>query len=86
MTQKKEKIVPAEEQLNALLAEMKKDLEAKEFDVMQAIQDLSHRGCVLNMRRLYMDMCLQYAGDPKNGVDESDRLDMIRFFEVLNVL
>lgn len=86
MHQEKETVSNAEQKLEALTAQIAAEREAREFNVMQAIQDLDHGDSIFNMRRLFFDMSLQYASDPKNAVDDSDRLDMLQMFEVLNVM
>lgn len=86
MKQEKEVIGTVEEQFAALTKQVADEREAKEDNIMQAIQYLEHDGCVLHTRRLYMDMCLQYASDHHNAVDDHDRLTMLSLFEVLNVM
>lgn len=86
MQQEKENKETVEKQFEMLKDQLEQDRVNKEMNVMQAVQDLETIGCLLNTRRLYFDMCLQYAGDSKNGVDDDDRLNMLSLFEVLNVM
>lgn len=86
MTNQKENTATVQKQLNSLRKQIATEREAKDWGIMQAATSLHQDGCVLNTRRLFFDMCLQYSGDPKNGVDDHDRLTMLTMFEVLNVM
>jgi len=86
MTKEKEAVTNAEQKLETLMAQIAAEREAREFNVMQAIQDMDQADSIFNIRRLFFDMSLQYASDPRNAVDDSDRLDMLQMFEVLNVM
>ena len=69
-----------------LLAQFQTAEENKKFAIEMALKSFKHDGCIKETRRLYMQMCLQFCTDPKNGADDNDHLTMLTLFELLNCL
>ena len=69
-----------------LLAQFQQAEDNKKFAIEMALKSFQQNGCIKETRRLYMNMCLQFCSDPKNGTDDDDHLTMLTLFELLNCM